>query len=70
MAIPPWKPIETFNRSEMQFVLVLDEPQETVRLYLWNPKGFWEHANPTCSQVMPHETCAEPTHWMEIPEHK
>lgn len=62
-----WQPISTFNRLEMQFVLVTEDG--AVRLHLWNPhRAVWERAYPIGSFVQKGEDCADPTHWMPCPD--
>jgi 16S rRNA U516 pseudouridylate synthase RsuA-like enzyme len=61
-----WRPIETLDRSKMDFVLVTEDG--AVRLHLWNPKGYWERAYPIGSVVGPCDDCANPTHWMPCPD--
>lgn len=62
-----WKPIESFDRSKMEFVLVTEDG--SVRLHLWNPfKRCWERPFPIGSVVGPNEDCSMPTHWMPCPD--
>jgi hypothetical protein len=63
-----WRPIEDFDRSEMQLVLVTEEG--AVRLHLWNPyRQLWERPYPIGSIVLEGQKCHNPTHWMAIPIH-
>ena len=60
-----WQPIETLNRTEMQFVLVSQDG--AVRLHLWNPRGYWERSYPYGS-IVGEGDCQNPTHWMPCPD--
>lgn len=50
------------DRSQMQFVLTHRDGEQ--RLKLWNPRGFWELAEP----IGYHSNDPEPTHFMELPK--
>ncbi len=58
-----WQPIATFDRTTMQFVLTYEDGE--VRLYLWNPRGFWERPDPQCSRVPDY---FRPSHWRKLPD--
>jgi len=58
-----WTPIEMLDRKEMQFVLTYKDGE--MRLYLWNPNGYWEYPNPMGAKV---PDWFKPTHFMELPE--
>jgi hypothetical protein len=61
-----WKPIETLNKSDMQFVIVTDG--DLVRLQLWNPYSrIWETGLQD-PQRWKNPDIAEPTKWMECPD--
>lgn len=59
-----WQPIQTLDRTQMQFVLVTEDG--AVRLHLWNPRGYWERAFPIGS-IVDNGDCENPTHWMPLP---
>jgi hypothetical protein len=63
---PNWQPIHTLDRTKMQFVLVHEDGAQ--RLYLWNPRGYWEHQNPSQGIVTMNDPCSNPTHFMELPD--
>lgn len=63
-----WHPIGTLDRSQMQFVLVLQD--FAVRLWLWNPSGHWETGvirAGVWQRVQELDECSNPTHWRELP---
>lgn len=65
-AATTWQPIETLDRTVMQFVLVWEDG--AARTLLWNPRyACWER--PDLGGVV-HESsdCSRPTHWMKIPD--
>lgn len=61
-----WRPIETLDRDEMQFVLVTEDG--AVRLNLWNPRGYFELPSPIGVRANGVNDCGNPTHWMPCPE--
>lgn len=62
-----WKPIDTLDKTKMDFVLVTQDG--AVRLHLWNPyRVSWERAWPIGSIVQDGEDCFAPTHWMTCPD--
>jgi len=61
-----WQPIETLDRTKMQFVLVFEDG--AIRLRLWCPaKGYWEFSDTIGHKVIPGDECSRPTHWMNLP---
>lgn len=58
-----WHPIETLDKTKMDFVLVCGDG--AVRLLLWNPRGHWEAAPPHFGPIQPD---VELTHWMPCPD--
>lgn len=62
-----WRPIATFDKSQMQFVLVRQDG--ATRVHLWVPeKRIWERPFPIGSIVEEGDICCEPTEWMPIPD--
>lgn len=60
-----WQPIDTFNRTKMQYVLVHQDGMQ--RVQLWNPRGYWE-LNLPIGFIVPKHDGGDPTHWMELPQ--
>lgn len=56
-----WQPIETLDKSEMQFVLTYEDG--AMRTMLWNPAGHWEYPYPLGAIAR-----WDPSHWMVLPE--
>jgi hypothetical protein len=64
-----WQPISTFNKKQLQLVLVYEDSSQ--RIFMWNPHrcgGVWEHPHGRGNVVQPGDECANPTHWSELPE--